>query len=33
MKSNIGFYIVAWLPLVLIGVFAIRGILQKKKEK
>jgi|GEM_PF-5875451 len=31
--GNTGFYIMAWLPLAVILVFAIRGIMRKKKEK
>ncbi len=31
--GNIGFYILAWLPLVIIIAAAIRGTLQKKKDK
>ena len=31
-NSNFGFYILAWFPIVLIAVFAIRGITRKKKE-
>jgi len=31
-SSNFGFYILAWFPIVLIVVFAIRGITRKKKE-
>ena len=30
--SNTGFYIMAWLPLVIIAIFAIRGIMQKKHQ-
>lgn len=31
--NNYGFYILAWFPVVIILVFAIRGITRKKKEK
>ena len=31
-NSNFGFYILAWFPIVLIAVFAIRGITRKKKK-
>ena len=31
-SSNFGFYILAWFTIVLIVVFAIRGITRKKKE-
>jgi hypothetical protein len=31
-SSNFGFYILAWFPIVLIVVFAIRGITRKRKR-
>ena len=33
VNGDTGFYIMAWLPLVIIAVFAIRGILRKKEKK
>jgi hypothetical protein len=33
MTSSIGFYILAWLPLLVIVIFAIKGILKKKVDK
>ena len=30
--SNTGFYIMAWLPLAIIAIFAIRGMMQKKQQ-
>lgn len=32
VSGGTGFYILAWLPLVVIAVFAIKGMLQKKKD-
>lgn len=31
--AGAGFYIMAWLPLAIIAIFAIRGIMQKKKQQ
>jgi hypothetical protein len=33
VSGDTGFYILAWLPVAVIIVFALRGILRKKEEK
>jgi hypothetical protein len=33
INGDSGFYIMAWLPIVLIIVFALRGIFRKKENE
>jgi hypothetical protein len=30
-SGSAGFYVMAWLPLAIIVIFAVRGIMRKKK--